>query len=705
MSTDCKKQHFIPQHFLKSFVIPDGKDRLWMFRRGNPKGVPTARKRAAAQEYFYSNPSVDGSPTLDKLVTTYEDRLVPMVNDARQLKVGEKLEAKQIAEVVTHLSIRSSHIREIIRQLVEDMADRVSSVVLGWKGGALSQLPKHRVPTRVYKKLADALRERGLLDQTVVSVQQAINLVYFIIRERGSERFESATSQLSGVLEMVFQDAPKFGKRAQISILQQSMAPEARINQLSSFLWHVVPAPLGGAILPDCTSIAYDGKSWGSLFFVGHSDLRAVALPLAPNRIALGVVEGQAAPDMGDFNKWAIESSYSFFLSSFNSEELAAQCVSVGERLRSATGDFVGGAVTKTMESFFDYELTEDEEKEIEHASAQSWIKDGSPELLSFSLSLRDFGDDVLVKDVSEKLKAIVTAFSKYFPVASLDGFTFAFDLNETLNGIERGFEEKKKIAISIDKYRTSLGVPLRIKVEDQIRTHIVLHASVAVALVSEIDDEMVFAQSVVVHMLADSALSELMVNKFPQKMLIPIDDTYEAFLYGYCAGVFDAYFCASLSSWSDEIVAEYEGIALTVFEQAFARILVERQAYFQEGELDKLFSQSSHLISDILSSMARLFGARKARNLSSAEDSPLARLLVDRGLNQWAELFAADLEDFDAGLENWANLSEIFFVHRHFERLLAHFGIVPDRTEGPGAYIHVLWRADAETLHNQGST
>lgn len=64
-----KKQHFIPQHFLKPFTIPGSGDHLWMFRRSKSYGIKVARKNAAAQEYFYSKPSDDGSPTLDDLVT------------------------------------------------------------------------------------------------------------------------------------------------------------------------------------------------------------------------------------------------------------------------------------------------------------------------------------------------------------------------------------------------------------------------------------------------------------------------------------------------------------------------------------------------------------------------------------------------------------------------------------------------------------
>ena len=92
-----------------------------------------------------------------------------------------------------------------------------------------------------------------------------------------------------------------------------------------------------------------------------------------------------------------------------------------------------------------------------------------------------------------------------------------------------------------------------------------------------------------------------------------------------------------------------------------------------------------------MLITLARVFGAYKARGHALAEDSCVLKFLEEHNLNRWASLFWNDLEGFDAGLEEWTDYTEIFFVHRHFERLMTHCGIVPDRTDSPGAYIHVL--------------
>jgi hypothetical protein len=60
-----RKQHFIPIHFLKEFVTPDGRDKLWMFRRGLPNPVAVSRDDAAATRDFYSKPALTDAPTLD----------------------------------------------------------------------------------------------------------------------------------------------------------------------------------------------------------------------------------------------------------------------------------------------------------------------------------------------------------------------------------------------------------------------------------------------------------------------------------------------------------------------------------------------------------------------------------------------------------------------------------------------------------------
>jgi hypothetical protein len=100
-------QHFIPRHFLKPFVIQDGSDKLWMYRRNLTHPVPVDRGDAAKQKHFYSKPSKDGRPTLDDLITDYEKHVFLQVDALRALNIGEEADPRMVGEVAFVYSFRA----------------------------------------------------------------------------------------------------------------------------------------------------------------------------------------------------------------------------------------------------------------------------------------------------------------------------------------------------------------------------------------------------------------------------------------------------------------------------------------------------------------------------------------------------------------------------------------------------------------------
>lgn len=106
-----RKQHFIPQHFQQPFAIEGSKGKIWLYRKGKPDPIPASIGDTAAQRDFYSTPSENDLPTLDDLITEYEQKLHKTVDELRSLSAGDIIEPVVIAEVVTHLAIRSSYMR------------------------------------------------------------------------------------------------------------------------------------------------------------------------------------------------------------------------------------------------------------------------------------------------------------------------------------------------------------------------------------------------------------------------------------------------------------------------------------------------------------------------------------------------------------------------------------------------------------------
>ena len=158
-----RKQHFIPMHFLKEFVIPDGSDKHWMYRRGLPNPVPVSRGDAAAARDFYSKPTTTDAPTLDDLITEYENELKFCVEEARAVPVGDTPPAHLISEIVAHLTMRAAYLREFIDAGVSELVSSIDTLIHRPTEILESiELPKHCVPSK-FEAMAIEQFEQHLL--------------------------------------------------------------------------------------------------------------------------------------------------------------------------------------------------------------------------------------------------------------------------------------------------------------------------------------------------------------------------------------------------------------------------------------------------------------------------------------------------------------------------------------------------------------
>lgn len=688
-----KKQHFIPQHFLKPFVTPGKGDHLWMFRRGISSGIKVPRNRAAAQEYFYSKPSIDGQPTLDDLVTEYESDIRTIVNEIRLLNTGEIINNEDISRVVAHLMVRSSHVRDTIREVIISSTDILQRLVCREAEKSLFDLPRDAPPEPVYQMISEELTKLEVTTITGVTEKTIIDLLYLALREKGSEAVRETLPMVEELLELLGTKADEMSRSAQLSALGETMAPEERIDELSKLIWNIVPVSGDGAILPDCTSIAFNGFKWQSLWFTGVDELKVVVLPLAPDRFAVGKINSDLAVDLSQFNEHAAQASYMFFLANHNSMELERYLEKLGGKIRASIGKMIDSSVHDGITDLLRRGDAGDTSEDELYAADRAWKEMSVDEGFQYTVTFEDFGDENLLRTVSNEIKPVVMDFSGRLPISSLEGFTFAQDYKAALNRPDRGIETSEDIAPTETEEYLGVGMPLAVVSNGMIKTRVVLRAMIADYLISEDQELVADGRRIITHMLASSALRGLITNKFPNQVLRPINDQFEAFLYDYTSGIFEAYFCAYASTGGEFQLEHRESLALGALKLAVEQIPDKRRAYRLHGDIEGFFDASAIMIQNVLTFTAALFGSYKACGLVLHESSPISVLLAEHELDRWAELFRADLEGFHAGLEQWADFTEIFFINRHFQRLLAHFGIVPDRhDDGFGAYVHVPW-------------
>ncbi len=99
--------------------------------------------------------------------------------------------------------------------------------------------------------------------------------------------------------------------------------------------------------------------------------------------------------------------------------------------------------------------------------------------------SARGFADEVYAKEAMYKLHSVLSVISQSIDLTKLDGVTVAFDYDEALAELDRGYETTYKLTATKD---IAVGVAMAPTVirDGVIKTHLVLNANYALSILEE---------------------------------------------------------------------------------------------------------------------------------------------------------------------------------------------------------------------------
>ncbi|MEO5868030.1 MAG: DUF4238 domain-containing protein [Sphingomonas sp.] len=125
-----KNQHYIPQSLLRAFRIGPGKiARVFKFQAEGIFPLPT--KQVAAEDWYYSHLSTDGSKTLDDLITDHEGGQLTADFEALYAAPAGSIEAALAARTIGHLYGRVDHVRGVVRTGAALLADMIEQLFGG----------------------------------------------------------------------------------------------------------------------------------------------------------------------------------------------------------------------------------------------------------------------------------------------------------------------------------------------------------------------------------------------------------------------------------------------------------------------------------------------------------------------------------------------------------------------------------------------
>lgn len=687
-------QHFIPRHFLKPFVSPNGRDIIWLYRRDSKEPVPVPRGDVAKQRDFYSKPRQDGLPSLDDLITDYETKISELVDKLRELPVGSSAPAKNVAEVAAHLSVRSAHMRVLMLESANGFVNSLAELIQNPDSLLpMRQLSRNKPPRRIEDLLLEAIAEQEVEKISGIRADAIVRILYFFMREQGPHMLSAVCELLLPMIKNLGHSSKEIISQAHVDTLAESLAPEKLVEKLSGLNWTVVAKKGTPAILPDCVCISRTMDRWHMLFPFFSEECELVVLPLTPDKLIVGCAGEFSLSELGDYNRAASSVCMQFFLSKDRHPELDNLHEKLGDQLRRKVNHLIKKSIREGIKEFVVQPPTAAFRFQTEAAQTAQ-----AP--LAFQLRLREFGDESFARELGKTIQKIIieTMPPESFP--RIDGFTFAVDYESALREIDRGFKPQNPIRTTSDNQRIRVAMPLTVRREDAIKTHVVLRSYLAEQLLSEDECDLKNSRQILTYVLAGICLQDLIGRKFPNVMLTRIQDPIEEFLHQAAGNVFSSYFSSRSTIPDVDTFVSHQEILIEQIEEARSEIVLRRRKYrTAEDDLGSFLDYTMATLEHVLNSSARVLGMRHAMGEDIDMSSKLAALLEDMEMLEWFELFGEDLDAFFCGLNEWSKFEDLFFINRHLERWLVFFGIIVDQTDDNEVYVHVPLVSDADYL------
>ena len=338
------KQHYIPQFLLRGFGRAGSGKNVQVTVLSRTRGTfRAATHGVGAQRAFYSHPAAAArAETLDDRITIHEQQLAAFIDELRGLHPDTMVGATAAAEAVAHLSIRVAHVRDAFTSAMIDLLGGVEEVLLDPQAVAKLLKLGEPAPSRIVRDLLKQAwtEHRPELQRRGFSRDAFDRFMIQQFRAGFGAAMVEVTPLLASLVQSLRSRAGEAVRKAHVEALTKGLAPAPRVESLARLTWKMRAGPEAGYILPDCIAVAMlDDGSCLPVAFADEDRIHAALLPLAHNRLLVGMREGRREPVLETLAPAFAAACWDYFVTHNDGLELAPLIARIGERTRAVLAD------------------------------------------------------------------------------------------------------------------------------------------------------------------------------------------------------------------------------------------------------------------------------------------------------------------------------------------------------------------------------
>ena len=697
--TTGPNRHYIPAFLQRGFAVSKKvskkKQEIWFFGSGQGPEKRLIRNTGSG-DFFYSD-------STDDVITQLESDFAKSLSKIRGQTPGDSVSPEIAAALVSHLSMRTAHIRHtgsdlLGRVLAESKRFFADPNNIATVAGLDADVPTDPFRNYIVNTLAENLNTAAL----GIPPRIFERLVFFILKEN-PEWVRAQSLGLDSLNRVLDEVGARSGDvisgshdKALMDIAKQS--PSKFEVYLQTLDWEIMDAPKSGAVLPDCIAIVIDehGKA-DSHLFVDNDDLGAIVIVVSPDKLLVGRKSGYVMPSDFEYNIEAARLSHSFFLASNNNAEKSRLHSMIGEQLQTTLNQ-------NLVDSFARWrsESVSEPDKDEKHDSIR--LESVAPK--NFELTLWDFDD----KDEAQRIQMriakfvgeFIRDFSIVFQIDRLAGITIANDYEALMQSArqETGGENAEKTPLpEAPKAGVGIGIGTTVLISglDVLKSTIFIPGTVAHALISDNPEKEAWGAHILAKHLGAVAWIGMADKCLPDGILVSVASEIDSWLYGNVHQAIKGYTMSRVGAAfgnREEIAHELRRLLMENLNGLETKVLKARRAYRRHGDMEKLLATVLPTIRNVLTYAANLLGHSSSSGESPFDESGVLQdALKHAGLSTWFNCYQDHLERFHQRIGKWESFDEFLDFNIHAERLLYAVGMFPRETPEGVVWIEVPYK------------
>ena len=166
---------------------------------------------------------------------------------------------------------------------------------------------------------------------------------------------------------------------------------------------------------------------------------------------------------------------------------------------------------------------------------------------------------------------------------------------------------------------------------------------------------------------------------------------SYENKIFNYNNDLLEIYSSTLFTTPDHETLKFHTEQAITHLNQMISTTTDAYTQYQTDSDDERYFETCAVCISEFMKAMTRYFATQATFIEPHRQEGLLNEKLVQLKLSKWAKLFEKDLALFNRRLNDSMNSNRIYYINRHFERLLFEVGIILDELDHKPFLIHIF--------------